>query len=218
MISVPSAAPTKISGSLVSSSELKISWSKPPNQDQNGQLVAINVFYKIDVRTAPTRAVDGFQYFQSFKSSNKTTNSSASRRRRSLSLSEQGWFCGMVDNTNEKQRIPLSANRYYDSAEESNALYNVMNYATSRNTESEQNQMIFSEELRRRSRRDASNLPGYSNVVLNANESSVSLNSLNPYMNYTIVIQASTIKGAGPLSDPILVQTGQDGKSIVEKG
>ena len=64
----------------------------------------------------------------------------------------------------------------------------------------------------RRVRREAAVLPGFSNVVVNASQSSVSLGFLKAYMNYTVKMQATTKKGAGPLSQPILVQTGEDGK------
>ena len=54
--------------------------------------------------------------------------------------------------------------------------------------------------------------PGFSTVVVSGNESGVQLNSLDPYINYTIVIQAATVKGTGPLSSPILVATAESGK------
>ena len=268
---VPAAAPAKIYGHFASSSELSISWSQPPDQDQNGRIQTVNVFYKIDIRSAPTRAIDGLAYFKMLEEKrNKTasSNSSSLRKRRSfqdsddvldvmkdarlskcieilsnvensehvvfenLGLQSVLDFCiGTLDVENiaksytagessdvsqrtESSRFDVLVNNHAPSY-----LASYISQHNSHGSEISQPMQLSqfasysqSKSSRRRMRRSSSPPAGFSTVVVNANESSVKLNSLDPYMNYTIMLQATTKKGVGPISSPILVETGEAGK------
>ena len=58
-------------------------------------------------------------------------------------------------------------------------------------------------------------LPGgiQGNAVLSAPATHVTLRSLEEYTNYSIFVFASTVKGDGNASDPIIVTTDEDSKS-----
>ncbi|XP_065052028.1 phosphatidylinositol phosphatase PTPRQ-like [Rhopilema esculentum] len=178
---IPNAAPIEISGAFLSSSEIKILWSQPPAAELNGKLMSVNVFYKIDVRVAPTRAVDGRKYLEMLLAKN---SSEASRRKRSVGEENGGIqpelkICESHLNL-PCLRLPIS--------HQANKLQVLQSH---------------------RARRSSSSLTGFDTITVNANETSLQLNSLDPYINYTIMLQATTIKGSGPLSNPILVQTGE---------
>ena len=49
-------------------------------------------------------------------------------------------------------------------------------------------------------------------VVVSAPTNHVTLRSLNEYTNYSILVFASTVKGDGNASDPIIVTTNEDSK------
>ena len=54
---------------------------------------------------------------------------------------------------------------------------------------------------------------GNGNVRVGANELEKELMNLREYVNYNITVSASTVKGDGPASDPVIVvRTDQDGK------
>eukprot|EP00794_Sanderia_malayensis_P017493 gene17493-19243_t len=59
----------------------------------------------------------------------------------------------------------------------------------------------------RRTRRSVTDVTSFNIVSVPGNESGLELNNLEPYANYTIVIQATTSKGGGPLSQPLLSAT-----------
>ena len=181
---VPNAAPIEISGAFLSSSEIKISWSQPPAPEQNGKLTSVNVFYKIDVRVAETRAVDGRKYLEMLKAKN---SSETSRRRRSVG-EENGGIQPELEICTSQLNLPCLR---LPTSHQANKL------------------QVFQSH---RARRSTSSPPGFNTITLNANETSLQLNSLDPYINYTIILQATTIKGSGPLSNPILVQTGESGE------
>ena len=63
-----------------------------------------------------------------------------------------------------------------------------------------------------RSRRSTVDLSGYNTVVLDPSNNDVVLDNLSSFMNYSVALQASTAKGDGPVSTPILVETGESGK------
>jgi len=50
------------------------------------------------------------------------------------------------------------------------------------------------------------------NVQVNASVRQMELTNLKEYVNYNITLFASTVKGDGPLNDPIVVRTDQDSK------
>ena len=50
------------------------------------------------------------------------------------------------------------------------------------------------------------------NVQVNASLRQTELTNLKKYVNYNITVSASTEKGIGPTSDPIVVRTDQDSK------
>jgi len=51
------------------------------------------------------------------------------------------------------------------------------------------------------------------NVSVDANNRHKNLTGLKEYVNYNITVFASTVKGNGPASDPVIVvRTDQDGK------
>ena len=50
------------------------------------------------------------------------------------------------------------------------------------------------------------------NVQVNASFRQTELTNLKEYVNYNITVLASTVKGDGPASDPIVVRTDQDSK------
>ena len=50
------------------------------------------------------------------------------------------------------------------------------------------------------------------NVQANASVRQTELTNLKGYVNYNITVLASTVKGDGPASDPIVVRTDQDSK------
>ena len=50
------------------------------------------------------------------------------------------------------------------------------------------------------------------NVLVNGSVRQTELRNLKEYVNYNITVLASTVKGDGPASDPIVVRTDQDGK------
>jgi len=50
------------------------------------------------------------------------------------------------------------------------------------------------------------------NVRVNGSVRQTELTNLKEYVNYNITVFASTVKGDGPLSDPIVVRTDQDSK------
>ena len=50
------------------------------------------------------------------------------------------------------------------------------------------------------------------NVTVNYPDHQTSLTGLREYVNYSITVFASTVKGRGPTSDPIIVITDQDSK------
>ena len=60
-------------------------------------------------------------------------------------------------------------------------------------------------------------LPGGSNktVVVNAPTTETTLTGLNEFTNYSITVFASTSKGGGNISDPIIVITDEDSKCTV---
>ena len=60
-------------------------------------------------------------------------------------------------------------------------------------------------------------LPGgsYKTVVVNAPTTETTLRGLNEYTNYSITVFASTVKGDGNASAPIVVITDEDSKLIV---
>lgn len=41
------------------------------------------------------------------------------------------------------------------------------------------------------------------------------LRGLSPYSHYSVVVQAFSLKGAGPRSDPVVAMTMEDGKSLI---
>jgi len=49
-------------------------------------------------------------------------------------------------------------------------------------------------------------------VQVNGSVHQMEITSLKEYVNYNITVFASTIKGDGPASDPIVVRTDQDSK------
>jgi len=49
-------------------------------------------------------------------------------------------------------------------------------------------------------------------VQVNASVRQTELKNLKEYVNYNIAVIASTVKGDGPASDPIVVRTDQDSK------
>ena len=51
-------------------------------------------------------------------------------------------------------------------------------------------------------------------AVVNASTTHVTLRSLEEYTNYSIFVFASTMKGDGNASAPIIVTTDQDSKSL----
>ena len=51
-------------------------------------------------------------------------------------------------------------------------------------------------------------------VVLSAPTNHVTLRSLKEFTNYTILVFASTVKGEGNASDPIIVTTDEDSKLL----
>jgi len=50
------------------------------------------------------------------------------------------------------------------------------------------------------------------NVQVNGSVHQMELTNLKEYVNYNISVFASTIKGGGPTSEPIIVRTDQDSK------
>ena len=50
------------------------------------------------------------------------------------------------------------------------------------------------------------------NVQVNGSVRQTELTNLKEYVNYNITVFASTVKGDGPASDPIVVRTDQDSK------
>ena len=50
------------------------------------------------------------------------------------------------------------------------------------------------------------------NVQVNGSVLQTELTNLKEYVNYNITVLASTVKGDGPASDPIVVRTDQDSK------
>ena len=50
------------------------------------------------------------------------------------------------------------------------------------------------------------------NLQVNGSVRQMELTNLKEYVNYNITVFASTVKGDGPLSDPIVVRTDQDSK------
>ena len=50
------------------------------------------------------------------------------------------------------------------------------------------------------------------NVEVNGSVRQIELTNLKEYVNYNITVLASTVKGDGPASDPIVVRTDQDSK------
>ena len=50
------------------------------------------------------------------------------------------------------------------------------------------------------------------NVQVNGSVRQTDLKNLKEHVNYSITVFASTVKGDGPASDPIVVRTGQDSK------
>ena len=50
------------------------------------------------------------------------------------------------------------------------------------------------------------------NVSAGANDRQTELTGLKEFVNYTITVFASTVKGDGPTSDAIVVRTDQDSK------
>ena len=50
------------------------------------------------------------------------------------------------------------------------------------------------------------------NVQVNGSVRQTELTNLKEYVNYNITVLASTVKGDGPASDPIVVRTDQDSK------
>ena len=52
------------------------------------------------------------------------------------------------------------------------------------------------------------------NVEVNGSVRQTELANLKEYVNYNITVFASTVKGDGPASDPIVVRTDQDSKYI----
>ena len=53
------------------------------------------------------------------------------------------------------------------------------------------------------------------NVQVNGSVSQTELRNLKEYVNYKITVLASTVKGDGPASDPIVVRTDQDSKYFI---
>ena len=198
-------------GSFVSSTELKVSWSQPPPQEQNGRLIAIYVFYKVHVQTAQTRASDGLQYLHLVNSKGMNNTNTPRSKRSILSSAKQRPPSHMSGNPDEKdcsfsdkKQNPYEASKFGDDISIDLALSKKYQRAEDDG----------SGKQRKRTRREVKDVTGYQNIMLNANESHASLRSLIPFMNYTIILQATTIKGPGPLSEPILVQTGEDGMEI----
>ena len=50
------------------------------------------------------------------------------------------------------------------------------------------------------------------NVQVNGSVRQTELTNLKEYVDYNITVLASTVKGDGPVSDPIVVRTDQDSK------
>ena len=50
------------------------------------------------------------------------------------------------------------------------------------------------------------------NVTVNYTDHQTNLTGLREYVNYSITVFASTVKGDGPASNPIIVVTDQDSK------
>jgi len=50
------------------------------------------------------------------------------------------------------------------------------------------------------------------NVQVTGSVNQTELTNLKEYVNYNISVLASTVKGDGPASEPIVVRTDQDGK------
>ena len=268
---VPAAAPAKIQGHFASSSELSISWSQPPDQDQNGRIQTVNIFYKIDIRSAPTRAIDGRAYYKMLQDKrNKTASSNSSSLRKRRSVHDSADVLDVMKDARLAKCIEIFSNvenfehevfenlglqsvidicigtldveniaKSYSAGERSDvsqrtefsrfdALVDTRatSYLTSDISQHNSHSRAISQPVqlsqfdsyyqskssRRRMRRSSSPPAGFTTVAVNANESSVKLNSLDPYMNYTVMLQATTIKGVGPISSPILVETDEAGK------
>ena len=196
-------------GSFVSSTKLKISWSQPPAQEQNGRLIVIHVFYKVHLQTAQTRAPDGLQYLHLVKSKGINNTNTPRSKRSILFPARQGLFSHMSDSPDDKdysfgdkRQNPYETSKFGDGIS--------IDFASSKKyPQAEDND--HNGKQRRRTRREVQDVTGFQNIMVNANESHAALRSLIPFMNYTIILQATTIKGPGPLSEPILVQTGEDG-------
>ena len=52
-------------------------------------------------------------------------------------------------------------------------------------------------------------------ITVNASKTQVTLTGLNEYTNYSITVVASTVKGAGIVSSPIIVITDEDSKLTI---
>ena len=53
------------------------------------------------------------------------------------------------------------------------------------------------------------------NVQVNGSVLQTELTNLKEYVNYSITVLASTVKGDGPASDPVVVRTDQDSKYCI---
>lgn len=174
--------------------------------------MAINIFYKVHIQTAQTRASNGLQYFQLIHSSKGINTKNEPRRRRSISVPSKYRFCDTLYHLNEQHHSFCNQNSCDNKdLAINNAIENCISLALATKYEAGHSDKNLPRE---RSRRDVTDVTGYNSVVLNANESSVALHSLKPFMNYTVLLQVTTNKGSGPLSNPILVQTGEDGMLI----
>ena len=121
-------------------------------------------------------------------------------------------FCDTVYHLNDQHHSICNENHNsFDNKDLAinNEIYNSIGLALAFEHEAGHNDKNLPRE---RSRREVTDTTGYNSVVINANESSVALHSLIPFMNYTVLLQVTTNKGSGPLSNPILVQTGEDGR------
>ncbi|XP_068677582.1 protein sidekick-1-like isoform X3 [Montipora foliosa] len=203
---VPSAPPTSVQGHNLSSTSIFVSWGEVPQDDQNGDILSYTVTY----RALPS----GSEQMENVTAPNTTASLTGLNEYTNYSITV---FASTIKGAGNKS-VPIVV--ITDEDKPNAPPRNVRKFNTTSTSivvqwdqvpAADQNGVILSYTVTYQALPDGSE----QTHQVNAPTTLATLTGLNGYTNYSITVFASTIKGGGPVSQPLIIITDQDAEPAV---
>ncbi|XP_044163802.1 receptor-type tyrosine-protein phosphatase delta-like isoform X2 [Acropora millepora] len=199
----PNASPANVSGRAINSTSILVSWREVPFPDQNGVIQSYTVTYRaLSNSSEKTKKVTAPANQTTLTDLNKYTNYSITVfASTSKGKGNRSTAIVVITDEDTPSAAPVSLQGHNKS---STSIFVTWGQVPP----SEQNGVILNYTV---SYKEASNGSAQT-VLVTVNEptNSATLKGLNEYTNYSITVFASTIKGGGIVSAPIIVITDED--------